>query len=134
MNILGERIVKCELTGEIKNVTYKNNKMVVEGELEVSDTYHTFSELYGHRILLFISTMKSHKDISWKSRLHSDGSSFEGWFVAGMHLPSGDITYHIPEKFWQMLEDITTKEKAPEWDGHTANDVVIRLNNWCMTL
>jgi hypothetical protein len=126
--------VKCELKGEIKKVTYKKDKMVVEGDLEVSDSYHNFDELYAHRIILFISLMKSHKDISWKSRLHSDGTSFKDWFIAGMTLPDGDITYHIPDRFWNLIDDIEHKEKAPEWDGHTSDDVIRRLNNWSITL
>ena len=113
--------MKCELKGEIKKVTYKKNKMVVEGDLEVTDTYHSFDELYGHRIMLFIALMKSHKDISWKSRLHNDGTSIEDWFIAGMKLPDGDITYHIPDRFWNLIDDIEHKEKAPEWDGHTSD-------------
>jgi len=126
--------VKCELKGEIAKVTYKDNKMIVEGEIEVTDSYHSFDELYAHRILLFISLMKSHKDLSWKSRMHSDGTSFPEWFIAGMKLPSGDITYHISDKFWSLVEDIPTLEKAPEWDGHTSEDVIRRLNNWSITL
>ena len=126
--------MKCELKGEIKKVTYKKNKMVVEGDLTVTDTYHSFDELYGHRVMLFIALMKSHKNISWKSRLHSDGSSFPDWFIAGMNLPDGDITYHIPDRFWNTVDDIEHREKAPEWDGHTSDDVVRRLNNWSMSL
>jgi len=126
--------VKCELEGEIKKVTYKKNKMIVEGDLTVTDTYHSFDELYAHRIMLFIAVMKNNKELSWRSRQHSDGSSFDDWFIAGMRLPTGDVTYHIPDRFWGMLDDITTEEKAPDWDGHTADDVVIRLNNWVHTL
>lgn len=127
--------MKCELKGTVAKVTYKKNKMVVEGDLEVSDSYHTFDELYGHRIMLFLCLMKCNKEISWKSRIHSDGSPvWKGWFVAGMDLPTGSITYHIADQFWSMIDDIKHLETAPEWDGHTSDDVVRRLNNWGMTL
>lgn len=127
-------MMKCELVGEIKSFDYKDGKVVIEGDMEASDTYHTFTELYAHRITLFVALMKGHKEISWKSKLHNDGTSFDGWFIAGMKLPTGDITYHIPERFWNAMENIETLENAPEWDGHTSDDVVRRLNNWSMTL
>lgn len=101
---------------------------------KISDGYHTFEELYAHRIMLFISLMKCNKHISWKSKLHSDGTSFDGWFVAGMKLVSGDITYHIPDKFWDVLGDIDTPDRAPHFDSHTSNDVIKRLNSWAITL
>lgn len=100
---------------------------------KISDGYHTFDELYAHRIMLFICLMNCNKSISWKSRLNSDGSHWEGWFVAGMNLPSGQVTYHISDQFWNLLNDIRVLEKG-EWDGHTSEDVLRRLNNWGMSL
>lgn len=96
----------------------------------VSDGYHTFNELYSHRIALFIALAKSHSDISWKSLKHADGSSWDDWFIAGMHLPTGDITYHLPEADWDKLDGVETLRKAPEWDGHTPVDVVKRIEEW----
>lgn len=127
--------MKVIITGEIDKSSYnkKKNQTVIEGQLEVSDSYHSFSELYAHRIMLFISLMKSHKDISWKSRLHDDGSSYDGWFIGGMNLPSGVITYHIPDSYWSILDDINTIEKSL-YDGHTADDVLKRLNNFVFTI
>lgn len=105
--------------------------IVNDGIIDITDGYHTFSELYSHRCTLFSALLKSHKDISWKSKRHSDGSSFDDWFIAGMNLPSGMITYHLPiDQFWDKLSDINELEYAPEWDGHTSNDVVKRLLAW----
>lgn len=97
---------------------------------ETSDGYHTFNELYEHRHALFIKLCLSHPDISWRSKLHSDGTMFDGWFIAGMNLPTGVITYHLPERLWDSLAFINTPNFAPEWDGHTAADTVDRLSNW----
>lgn len=99
----------------------------------VSDSYHTFGELYRHRHALFIALMRSNPDISWRANNHDDGTMFPGgYFVAGMHLPNGDISYHLGLKYWDELDNcgITTTLKAPKWDGHTAEDVVKRLLNW----
>jgi len=46
---------------------------------EVSDGYHTFNELYDHRVRLFSSLMHSYSGLSWWSRKHSDGEEWEGW-------------------------------------------------------
>lgn len=126
--------MKCIIKGKVDSLNLKGDDLVIEGKFDASDSYHTFDELYAHRILLFVSLMKCNKDVSWKSRLHSDGSSIDGWFVGGINLPSGCITYHLPNKFWEMVSNINTLEKAPEWDGHSSQDVIIRLNNWCMSI
>lgn len=98
------------------------------------DGYHTFTELYEHRHRLFIALMKAHPEKAWHSKVHSDGSIMEGWFIAGIHTKNGDITYHLPMRFWDELfyckgdaPCVTTLEKAPEFDGHTSEDVLQRL-------
>lgn len=103
------------------------------------DGYHTFTELYDHRIRLFIALMWANWEKSWASKIHSDGSSWNGWFIAGIHTKAGDVTYHLPIKYWDELfkcrDDgtgnnnicIMTLDKAPEFDGHTSDDVIERL-------
>lgn len=126
--------MKCVVSGNIDSLVQTKNTLTIKGDIKVSDSYHEFDELYAHRIILFLCLMKSHKDISWKSRLHDDGTSLDGWFIAGMNIPSGTITYHISDNFWNMVDDIKTLEKAPTFDGHTSDDVIRRLNNWAITL
>jgi hypothetical protein len=96
---------------------------------DTSDGYHTFNELYEHRHSLFIALANSYLSISWKSKFHDDGTMWDGWFIAGMRLPTGDITYHLPIKCWDLLR-CKEIEKAYPWDGHTSHDVVNRLNKW----
>lgn len=100
---------------------------------KVSDGYHTFDELYDHRCHLFVALMRSNPEISWRAKRHHDGSSFDGWFIAGMDLPAGAITYHLPISMWGLLDGagIYKMDTAPEWDGHTAADVVSRIAEWC---
>lgn len=108
----------------------------------ISDGYHTFGELYEHRIQLHIALCYqlhlrringSDKIIDfdqevWRSKLHSDGSSFEGWFVLGIGKKSGNqITYHLPDSMWDNTHFADTLQRAPEFDGHTSNDVLIRI-------
>lgn len=100
---------------------------------EVSDGYHSFNELYEHRCALFCALMKSRPDnVSWVSKAHNDGSSMAGWFIAGMNLPTGTVTYHLPESMWEIacLTSARVLDRAPKWDGHTSADVVKRLKDW----
>ena len=99
---------------------------------QVSDGFHTFNELYDHRQILFCKLLSAFPQMSWKSRKHDDGSMFDGpenWFIAGMELPTGMVTYHLEGRFWEQAE-CPEKEFAPQWDGHTAADVVTRFSDW----
>lgn len=92
----------------------------------MSDGYHTFNELYAHRVALFIALANKHRE-SWKSLTQSDGEKYDGWFIAGIGLEKGkQISYHIPLDKWDLLHCVTL-EKAPDFDGHTSEDVVKRL-------
>lgn len=99
---------------------------------KVSDGFHTFDELYDHRLGLFAALMLSNPEISWISPLHDDGSRIKGWFIAGMNLPTGPITYHLPNQYLEHLNagKIKYLNRAPEFDGHTSQDVLQRLADW----
>ena len=99
---------------------------------EVSDGYHTFDELYEHRCTLFLALMKAHPTLSWISTKHHDGSAWDGWFVAGIKAPTGDTTYHLPAGMWSLACETgaAVLETGMWWDGHTAADVVKRIQAW----
>ena len=102
------------------------------------DGYHSFDELYEHRITLFI-TLCSYLSVKgifktpeklkvWRSKLHSDGTGFDGWFVLGIGKNKGEqITYHLPLSKWGEVHFAETLDKAPKFDGHTSDDVLYRL-------
>ncbi len=103
-----------------------------------SDGYHTFKELYDHRITLYIALTKRIKQTGddiyvWRSKKHSDGEVCFGTgtqFVLGLHVEKGEqITYHIPIERWNETDFANTLEIAPEYDGHTSQDVLTRLSN-----
>jgi hypothetical protein len=98
---------------------------------KVSDGYHTFDELYDHRCHLFSALINLLSDISWWSKLHHDGTSWEGWIIAGIDLPTGTVTYHMPEVMIHLLPKNRELEKGKKWDGHTSNDVINRLAEFC---
>ena len=114
------------LTGEqIMGVSGLSGGTVDMGE--VSDGYHTFNELYAHRVRLFSSLMHAYSGLSWWSHKHSDGEEWDGLVIAGITTPEGEITYHLPVEEIEFLPDGTELEFGKEWDGHEANDVLDRL-------
>jgi hypothetical protein len=98
---------------------------------EISDGYHTFGELYKHRIILYIVLAKQLKDKGyyvWRAKTHSDGSSYDGWFILGIGTDAGDqITYHLSNDYWDMTNFADDRDKAPTYDGHTPDDVLDRI-------
>jgi len=99
---------------------------------DTSDGFHTFNELYEHRCTLYLALMASNPNMSWASAKHFDGTAFDGWFVAGMELPTGDVTYHLPDSMWEMAKKTGAciMVRGKEWDGHSAADVVERIQKW----
>jgi hypothetical protein len=100
---------------------------------DIRDGYHSFGELYAHRITLFIAFCKmlcdaGEKGRVWKSQWHADSTRQPGWFILGIDKePGKQITYHLPMDYWDQTSFVTAIENAPEWDGHTSEDVLKRL-------
>lgn len=126
------------------------NNLIISEKLDtnlISDGYHTFEELYEHRIINYINTCLylhllnsgtiKYVDVEfprlhqvWKSKVHSDGSVWDGWFLLGIDKEAGkQITYHLPIEYWNNVLWAETLNKAPEWDGHTSADVLERLKS-----
>lgn len=97
----------------------------------ISDGYHTFGELYEHRITLFITLVRmlkhltSSPDYVWRTKTDPD------WFVLGVGSKAGEqITYHLPMSKWEETNFAfeLSQEQRPKYDGHTSKDVLDRLN------
>ena len=118
---------------------------------KVSDGYHTFGEPYEFRKLynaalfnewaydamnprpdkngFYHLSIKRPKYDVHKSWRHNDGELCfgGGWFIVVAMLPTGQITNHYEEKDWDLFK-IPEKPRAMfEYDGHTAQDVVKRI-------
>ncbi len=107
---------------------------------DASDGYHTFTELYEFRKLYnaaFFNELAYHYDEFGgsvhpvKSKRHSDGEECfgGGWFVVVVELKTGQISNHYELEDWDLFQ-IDEVEKAPEWDGHTPQDVAKRLESY----
>lgn len=96
-------------------------------ENDVSDGFHTFSELYDHRCLLFVSLcLSSPSFCAWRKDFE------DGFFVLFMETRNGQISYHLADKYLPLVKDRIVNNPAYEWDGHTSKDVVDRLTTALM--
>lgn len=94
---------------------------------ETSDGYHTFNELYHHRAVLFSVIVATFGERAWKSKLHADGTMYDGMFIVGIETPDGQATYHYDiDPYWNLFR-CTELGRAPEWDGHTPNQAIERI-------
>ncbi|MFN8361365.1 MAG: hypothetical protein U0264_15740 [Candidatus Kapaibacterium sp.] len=125
-----------KLIGQLNAYEIDLKKLIADDKTigSMSDGYHTFDELYEHRCTLFIALCKSMRYFGggstpcWRSMLHSDGTSYDGWFILGYGMNPGEqITYHLPAEKWDECDFALEFERAPEFDGHTSSDVLERL-------
>lgn len=90
---------------------------------EFTDGYHSFNELYHHRMVLFSVICNQNKDKAWKSKLHDDGTMYDNYFIVGITIDGvGDYTYHYHLDNWNYFE-VVELEKAPPYDGHLPSDI-----------
>lgn len=114
----------------------------------LTDGYHTFKELYECRLMynavlfnewanqllpaegygnaLFnVNKYDVHK--SWR---HNNGEECfgGGWFVVCAMLPTGQITQHYKAEYWNLFKIPETPFAKFEYDEHTTEDTLKRLN------
>ena len=94
---------------------------------KVSDGYHTFDELYYHRMMLFAVICNTYKDKAWKSWKHHDDTMYPDYFIVGLDTPEGQYTYHYHKDEWDMFK-VKELDKAPVYDGHKPKDITRLLS------
>lgn len=93
---------------------------------DTSDGWHSFKDLYHHRALLFSVIVRENRDMCWKSKRHHDGTEL-GWnFIVGINTPWGQASYHYGNEYWDIF-DCKVLDKAPYYDGYTADESVARI-------
>ena len=134
---------------EINDIIKLNKDNSEFKENDICDGYHTFADLYEFRKLynavLFnewaedyrkqtsiegdlpdycIAKYDVHK--SWK---HHDGEDCfgGGWFIVVAVLPTGQISNHYKAKDWDLFNIPVWHTAKYEFDGHTPEDVLKRL-------
>lgn len=93
---------------------------------EISDGYHTFNELYEHRHALFCYAIRNGAFANTYAVL----DHYEGWdlLVARTKDDDRQVSYHIPVSHRNLWRSYAPIKERSDWDGHTSNDVVNRLN------
>ena len=135
---MGEHAKKCEFT---RRMTIHVHAQHPKENLKFCDCdgFHTFKELYGHRYQLFMALCKAfrndpqyqtgQKTQIWRSKLHRDGTMFSDSFIIGIGKEKGEqISYHFPVSMWEKTDFAETLDIAPEFDGHSSDDVLKRLS------
>jgi len=115
--------VEVDLTygnGDTSNFSFDEVKLSVSGD--TSDGYHTFDELYYHRMMLFAVICNTYVERSWKSWKHDDGTMFDDYFIVGIETKEGHYTYHYHKDHWDLFK-VVEYEFAPKWDGHKPEDI-----------
>lgn len=107
------------------NTIFHNIDLTVDGG--TSDGYHTFDELYYHRMALFSVICNKFHAQAWKSWLHHDGTMYDDYFIVGINTPEGQYSYHYHKDYWDMF-DVAELKRAPEWDGHEPKDITRLLS------
>jgi hypothetical protein len=96
---------------------------IVDGD--ISDGYHTFNELYSHRIKLFIGLVKTS---GFECLIKED--HYPGWDAVYLMLPSGQVSYHVPNIWRSLLKRYGKVTKEVVYDGHTSGDVLFRIEKF----
>ena len=99
----------------------------VENKGQISDGFHSFDELYHHRMILFSVICNNNKQIAWKSWKHHDGTMYDDYFIVGITTKDGDYTYHYHKDDWDRF-NVKEVPLAPEWDGHKPEDITRLLS------
>lgn len=117
--------------GKTKGWIIESNKPIY-----LSDGYHSMDELYDHRMMLFVALLNQLTSLDvrspFKSKLHADGTMYDGFFLAGLQDFDGKcwLSYHLKiDPYWELLHCNEIVTGVPEWDGHTSADVLERLKS-----
>lgn len=112
---------------------------------EISDGYHTFNELYSIRMAYNVALFNEwaqQKDatnsglVDTKYNVHKSWKHYDdeycfggGWFVVVAKLPSGLVSNHYEEKYWDLFRVPEVPKSLFIFDGHNTEDVIERLIN-----
>ena len=94
---------------------------IVNGD--ISDGYHTFDELYRHRVNLFLALCATMPN---KVQCREE-PSYGDWICVYLELPTGQISYHVPGEYRPVLVDLYPWTVVNPWDGHDSDKVAVRL-------
>ena len=140
---------KPELINEVIKIHKKRGTI---NENNICDGYHTFDELYEFR-KMYNAALFNEWALDWtlynqgrlgsnipitsgrynvhKSWKHHDGELCfgGGWFIVSAMLPTGLISNHYKAEDWDLFKIPEVDKALYEFDGHTGQDVLLRLKS-----
>lgn len=124
---------------ELRKILVEALRKLPGGMGVVSDGHHTIDELYEHRrsLTAVLAAAAGTCGDSWRSMKHhpdDDTPMFEGCFIVGIELPTGQIRYHYGVEYWDEFSQVPEVPWAPVWDGAGPSDTISRLKAAATTL
>ena len=105
----------------------------------ISDKYHTHEEYLEFRKMYNAALVNEWAKIgiydTHKSLKHYNGElcfGGGGWFIVSAKLPTGIISNHYRTKDWHLFQVPEVAKALFEFDGHTGQDVLERLEDVCL--
>lgn len=146
---INNSFIEEEFTPQETYVNKKNNKEAIQQLIlnlprqeieELTDGYHSFKELYDFKRVynsaLFNLLHQTQFCRVWKSYKHYEGDLCFGgnWFIVVAELPTGQISNHYENKYWEEFNIPVVEKSLIEWDNPQAKDVIERLTNLYKTI
>lgn len=106
---------------------------IIDGD--ISDGYHTFDELYEHRILLFLGCLRCG---FFKAQTVCE-DHYDGWDCITAYTSSHhqQISYHVPKRYrimYEHIERISKEDQEKRYDNHdsklVAHRIEMSLRHW----
>lgn len=120
----------------IKDIKYRLKQAFLAGHSfalrpidgSTSDGYHTFDELYEHRILLYLMCVETG---AFKASYVVE-DHFDGWDLIVAFTPGNyqQISYHVPNRYRPIYKKAPRKTKEEQeklFDGHDSKLVAHRI-------
>lgn len=119
------------------NISIENNILKIlnakELELEISDGYHTFTDVYNHRIMLFLLVISLLKKSNSTIKIWYANSEEIGWYIVGIDFENGKkrVSYHLPTSSKEYLDKMNVEylDKLPEYDGCNSDCNLKRISD-----
>jgi len=95
---------------------------------EISDGYHTFSELYAARHILFVNVCLMSPNIAFWTHRSKEGEVMDGWFILGLQSSNEQLTFHLPVEYLHYVKGVIKEvERNKLYDDHGGVEVLERL-------
>lgn len=115
---------------EINDLIKESKGKRIINTKDISDTHHTFGDIYFERMVLFSVLCQSYPDDSFITKKHFNNEEdpmFEGDFMAGINTPNGVVTFHFKLEYLKYFDGVKEIEEGPKWDKVKPTESITRL-------